>query len=68
MNISQNPLNPYLPIRFQSKTKHGGYGMLDLELQDKGWSSLFALPLIFTGYGKSSIRHAIKTKGEVEQA
>jgi len=42
--------------------------MLDLEIQDKAWSGLFALPLTLTGHGQSSVRHAYKTKGKVEQA
>lgn len=42
--------------------------MLDLELQDKAWSSLFALPLTLTGHGQYSVRHANKTKGKADQA
>jgi hypothetical protein len=48
----------------QSKTKHGGIGMLGLEVQDKAWSGLLALPLKFTGHVHSSVHHALKAVGK----
>jgi hypothetical protein len=68
MNNSQNPLNPQPPKYVPEQNKHGGTGMLDLEIQDKIWSSKPALPLTLTGQPHSSVRPTLRAQDKEAKA